>query len=243
MGIGSIVLLASLGWCPNGNPVGAAGKPANSQFLEFPNPFVEKVAGWTIEFDPEFRNSKNQILFKKTRKSLANHLQRILFLLPSEKSKELKKLFIRVDVEHKLNNLQYHPSRSWLKQNGCDPRLEKRVHVPKARQLIEPGTWRKQPYVILHELAHSYHHQVLGFENKEIIDAYERTEKAGLYERVLLFNGERTWHYARTNHKEFFAEMTECYVGMNDFFPFVRAELLEYDPETFLLMKKIWGQL
>ena len=50
-----------------------------------------------------------------------------------------------------------------------------------------------------------------------------------------------TRHYARTNHKEFFAEMTESYVGVNDFYPFVRAELKNHDPKTFALMKKIWG--
>ena len=30
-------------------------------------------------------------------------------------------------------------------------------------------------------------------------------------------------HYALTNHKEFFAEMSEAYFGMNDFFPFNRG--------------------
>ena len=53
---------------------------------------------------------------------------------------------------------------------------------------------------------------------------------------------EKTRHYARTNHKEFFAEMTESYVGVNDFYPFVRAELEEHDPKTFALMENIWGE-
>ena len=92
--------------------------------------------------------------------------------------------------------------------------------------------WAKHPYVILHELAHAYHDQILNFNHKEIIDAYERAEKQGLYKQVLLFRGGKTSHYARTNHKEFFAEMTESYLGVNDFYPFVRAELQEHDPEN-----------
>ena len=107
---------------------------------------------------------------------------------------------------------------------------------------MERATWLKHPYVILHELAHSYHDQVLNFENEEIMLAYKRAEKEQLYERVLLFRGGITRHYARTNHKEFFAEMTESYVGVNDFFPFVRAELKQHDPKTFSLMEKIWGK-
>ena len=37
--------------------------------------------------------------------------------------------------------------------------------------------------------------------------------------------------------------MTETYLGVNDFYPFVRAELKEHDPKTFQLMEKIWGKI
>ena len=50
-------------------------------------------------------------------------------------------------------------------------------------------------------------------------------------------------HYALTNHKEFFAEMTEAYFGVNDFFPFVRAELRRHDEATFLMLQEIWGKI
>ena len=48
-------------------------------------------------------------------------------------------------------------------------------------------------------------------------------------------------HYALTDQKEFFAEMTEAYFGMNDFFPFNRAELMTEEPEIFELLRKVWG--
>jgi hypothetical protein len=47
-------------------------------------------------------------------------------------------------------------------------------------------------------------------------------------------------HYALTNHKEFFAEMTESYFGVNDFFPFNRAELRESEPEIYALLRDVW---
>jgi len=47
-------------------------------------------------------------------------------------------------------------------------------------------------------------------------------------------------HYALNNAKEFFAEMSEAYFGTNDFYPFVRAELRQYDPEAFDLLTSIW---
>ena len=91
---------------------------------DFPEPFVEILEGWTIEFGQEFQDSKHKKLFQQTKKALANHLQRIIFLLPQEKHKELQKLLIRVDYQHELSNMQYHPSQGWLKKNGYDPSLE-----------------------------------------------------------------------------------------------------------------------
>lgn len=43
-----------------------------------------------------------------------------------------------------------------------------------------------------------------------------------------------------TTPQEFFAEMTEAYFGVNDFYPFNRAELKESEPEIFELLQEIW---
>ena len=43
--------------------------------------------------------------------------------------------------------------------------------------------------------------------------------------------------------KEFFAELTECYFGSNDFYPFVAGELKQAEPEIFALLADIWGPL
>ena len=99
----------------------------------------------------------------------------------------------------------------------------------------------KHPAVILHELAHAYHDQVLGFEDERVIAAYDDAIKKGILEKVKLFNGRTVQHYAATNHKEYFAEATEAYLYRNDFYPFVAAELREHDPKGFALMYEIWG--
>ena len=100
----------------------------------------------------------------------------------------------------------------------------------------------KHPAVILHELAHAYHDQVLDFDHPEIIAAYNKAVEAGSYEQVLLYTGKKVRHYALTNHKEYFAEGTEAYFYRNDFYPFVRAELKEHDPALHDLLKEIWGE-
>jgi hypothetical protein len=220
-----------------------SGKEKLREPKKFPVPFLQNIEGWPVEWNPIFKQKENNRLLQDVRKALANHLQRIVYILDKNRVQQLRKLVIRVDLNHKLGNMQYHPNKTWLINNQHDPSLEKRVHIPRAEQLLSKAQWAKHPYVILHELAHSFHDQVLSFENKEIIAAYQRAEKAGLYEKVLLFRGGKTSHYARTNHKEFFAEMTESYLGVNDFYPFVRAELQEHDPKTYILMQKIWGKI
>src|SRR4029079_1247636 len=99
------------------------------------------------------------------------------------------------------------------------------------------------PYVVLHELAHSYHDQVLSFDNKQIIAAYDSAKEKKLYENVLLYTGQKVKHYGLTDHKEYFAESTEAYLGVNDFYPFVRAELKEHDPGMFAIMEEVWGKV
>ena len=211
--------------------------------LKFHDPVVKDVEGWTIKVDPALFECENEKLGKEALKALANHLQRVKYILPEDKVKELQQLPIDLDLDHRLGNMQYHPARGWLMANRHDPRLEKHVHIPRAKSLVSRGTWAKHPYVVLHELAHAYHDQVLGFDHKEIIAAYDNMKEKGIYENVLLYTGRKVRHYALSNHKEYFAESTEAYLGVNDFYPFTRAELKEHDPMMYEIQKKIWGEV
>ena len=101
----------------------------------------------------------------------------------------------------------------------------------------------KHPAVILHELSHAYHDQILGFDEPRIVRAYEQAMDRGDYKKVLLFNSEHVKHYGATNHKEYFAEATEAYFYRNDFYPFVAAELKEHDRVMYDLLADIWGPL
>ena len=67
--------------------------------------------------------------------------------------------------------------------------------------------------------------------------------KRGDYAEVLDHRGRTVRHYALSNHKEYFAEATEAYFYRNDFYPFVRAELLAFDPGLHELLVEFWGPL
>ena len=136
--------------------------------------------------------------------------------------------------------MQYHPSAGWLTANGYSADLARCVHVPRAADLATKRNVNEQPWVILHELAHAYHDQVLGFDEPRVRGAYAAYKKSGHGEKALRYDGRRVRHYGLTDHKEFFAEMTEAYFGVNDFFPFNRAELREAEPAIHALLRDIW---
>lgn len=201
------------------------------------------IHGWTVHADKRLVDGEAKALGARALSMLANHLERIDILVEGKPLEDLKKMEIFIEHSHpELGNMQYHPDVDWLNERGYDPRLVKKVHIPQATELLSRDQMLKHPAVILHELAHAYHDQILGFEEPEIIKAYDAAMKAGIYEKSLLFNGETVKHYATTNHKEYFAEATEAYLYHNDFYPFVRAELNKHDPAAFDLMEKVWGK-
>ena len=211
---------------------------------EFYDPVEQKLEGYTLAVDPKLLTEENRESTAAAMKALANHLQRIEYILPEDRVAQLKKLKIWIELDNaKLTSMQYHPDKGWLIQHGHDPRLEKHVHIPRAKALVERGTWAKHPYVILHELAHSYHDQVLSFNHAGVLKVYNDAKKKGIYEDILSHRGRKVRHYALTNHKEYFAETTEAYLGVNDFYPFVRAELKEHDPGGFAVMQEVWGKV
>lgn len=214
----------------------------NGQNTDRPSSRVAKtIAGWTVRVDARLLAPPNVELGERALKFLEAKLIDITYVVPAERLAQLQKVAIVLDLNcGKLNSIQYHPSVGWLKEHGYEPELAKCVHIPVAAQLPTQRNVREQPWVILHELAHAYHDQVLDFENRQIIEAFEKYKQSGRGNSTLLFNGTRVKHYALTDHKEFFAEMTEAYFGVNDFFPFNRAELMVYEPEIYKLMRKIW---
>jgi len=202
---------------------------------------VKKIEGWTVRVDDRLLKVPDDELGTRALRFLECKLSDIKAVVPEDKLKKLQAVTIVLDLTHgNLGPMQYHPDVGWLKANSYSPDLAKCVHLPRAADLPTKRNINEQPWVILHELAHAYHDQVLGFDEPRIKEAYEKYKKSGRGEKTLLYDGRRVKHYALTNHKEFFAEMTESYFGINDFFPFNRAELKESEPDIYELMVHIW---
>lgn len=233
-----LAMTVSPAWSDAGEPAeqAASSEPAEIQHE------IQQIEGWTVHVDRRLLHGEHEATGKKALRILANQLHDIALVVPANRVERLREVPIWVDLDHRLGNLQYHPSIGWLRDNGHAPAMARAVHVPQARRLIELAASNAQPWVMLHELAHAYHDRVLGFDWPPIREAYQQIVDSGRYESVLHIGGRKIRHYALTDHKEFFAEMSESYFGTNDFYPFVRAELQDYDPEVFDLLRRVWHE-
>jgi len=204
---------------------------------------VRTIEGWTVNIDDRLLAEEHKELGDLALRLISNQLFQIAFLLPESKVEQLRTVKIQLDLTHgKLTSAQYHPSRGWLRNNGYAESLAKCVHLPVAAGFASKNLHRTQPWVMLHELAHAYHDQFLerGFENPAVKEAWQQLVDSGKYVSTLHIDGRDTRHYALTDQMEFFAEFTEVFFGMNDFFPFNRGELRRDAPEIDRLMRTIW---
>jgi hypothetical protein len=205
---------------------------------------LRQVEGWTVHVDNRLLDGPDHELGERAMKMLAHRLYQITLVLAPEKVERLRQVHVYLDRTcGGLDRAQYHPSAEWLSQHGYDKAMARCVHIPSAAGFVSQRFQYDQPWAVMHELAHAYHDQVLGFDDPEIKAAWRHFVDGGKYKAVLHINGRHVLHYALTNEREFFAEMTESYLGMNDFYPFNSAELRRDEPEIFKLLEKIWGPL
>lgn len=197
------------------------------------------IAGWRVHFHKDL-SAKEPELAREVEGELTRQLEAIAGVVPAGKLKLLREIDIWVEHFHpRFPCACYHPSAGWLKENGFNPAKEDSVEISNPRNFVE---WsRDQPWMVLHELVHGYHDRVLQHGHPAVRAAFDEAKKSGKYEEVRHINGQTVRHYALSNDEEYLAETTEAFFGKNDFYPFVRAELKEFDPVGYRLMEEIWG--
>jgi hypothetical protein len=201
---------------------------------------VREVEGFTLRVNRRLLEERPEVTAEALQ-LLAARLLEVRRAVPAGALAALRTVSIWVEAEDPHGRhpcMCYHPSREWLSENGYNPDKARAVEVANIGNFL---SWsREQPAMVLHELAHAYHHQVLGYDDATIRQAYERAKESGAYESVLYYDGQPKRAYALNNDQEYFAELTEAYFGTNDFYPFVRPEVEQFDPVGFAMLKSAW---
>ncbi|MHB1560589.1 MAG: hypothetical protein ACYC61_24315 [Isosphaeraceae bacterium] len=220
-----------------------ADNPPSANYAPTSHYEVKDVEGWAVLVNKDLLRDHSG-LADQVLTLLRFNLIEIKRRVPPPAVKKLQKVRIWVEESQESTNplcLAYHPDARAVRAIGKNPDKAGCVEVANARRFL---SWSlEQPWQVLHELAHAYHHQFLpgGFENREIRAAYDRAMKTGLYKSVMRMNGKSEKGYATSNPMEYFAEATEAFFGTNDFYPFVYPELVKHDPGAARLLQKLWG--
>jgi len=203
---------------------------------------TKTVEGWTVHVARPLLEEQ-AALGRDALRLLEVKLYDVTRVVPAKACAELRKVPIYLCVQEGTKGAggaEYHPSAEWLKKNGYNPDKAKAVEIGDAARFLKFSI--PQPSVLLHELSHAYHDRVLSFEHPGIKASYAAAVEGKKYDSVLHINGSKKRHYALTDHKEYFAEACEAWFGTNDFYPFVRAELQEVDPQICEVLAEVWGR-
>ena len=217
----------------------AAERPASYDLTETYT--VRNIRGWEVLISHRLLADEHSSLCQQTLELVDVQLYQMTRTIPPVALQRLKAVRLWVELADPNHRCMcYHPNAGWLRQHGMNPEKAGSVEIANASNFLK---WTlTQPWMVLHEYAHAYHHQHLGFDNPLVRSAYNRAVAAKTYESVLKIDGKKERHYALVNPKEYFAESSEAYFGTNDFYPFVRSELERHDPEMLRLLDRLWSE-
>ncbi len=202
------------------------------------------LAGWTVHVNRDLL-AQDSPAAERALELLRAQLDEITRIVPAAAVVELRRvpLWLTAGYPGVTPKAEYHPNPAWLREHQRDPAMARGVEFSNGR--IFEAEVRRMPVFVLHELAHAYHHRVLGHDHPGIKAAFARARAGGSYDRVERQDaaGRKSLDraYALTNSQEYFAETTEAYFGRNDFYPYTRDQLERHDPEMAVLLASLWN--
>ncbi|HEV3145683.1 MAG TPA: hypothetical protein VGZ47_17475, partial [Gemmataceae bacterium] len=231
-------------------PLLAAGqeKPkADPTKLNIPGYTTKKMEGFTVLISDEtMREDAESKLERKPMAALQHELKTLATICPPKILTALQQNFliwVEWDEQFKMNNgreglataVFMGGHQQDLLNKGMHPLKMNAVTVMRMKKLTEEHQPKKESgrCVMLHEMVHAIHYQVIGKNNPDIGAAYKQAMERKLLDPEM---------YAATNVSEFFAEMACAFFNQLNYYPKTRTDLKKNDPVTFKLMESIWGK-
>jgi hypothetical protein len=215
---------------------------------------TKMIHGFTVLVSDEVIEKNDEKKWARTPLEVLDlELGTIVRVIPAKPVDALRKILIWVEWEDK-DDPEY--PKAVAKYYGVIGNralwsFSKKKHPLKANNIeivnMKSLTREHQPRVkfercvLLHELSHAVHHQLVGVVNVPIRTAYQQAMARKLYEETKDVYGRKRKPYARTNEREYFAELTCAYLDKLHYFPFNAKDLKEHDPVGYKLMEATWG--
>lgn len=167
--------------------------------------------------------------------------------LPSAVLDSLQSMTIFIDWSSSFGGTaRFHASRNWLVNNGYILDKLYSIEVSNVGNFLH-HTELNMPNLLLHEIAHLYHLTTLTTNYEPIYQAYLHARENNLYSSVSYHVGngnyvEGVFSPAVSDQLNYFAELTEAYFGLNEYYPFNREQLKEHDPQGFAVLEAVWKE-
>ena len=165
--------------------------------------------------------------------------------LPSVVLDSLRQMTFFIDWSASFGGTaRFHASRNWLVNNGYILDKLYSIEVSNVGNFLH-HTKLNMPNLLLHEIAHLYHLTTLTTNYEPIYEAYLNARDKNLYSSVSFHAGngnyvEGVFSPAVSDQLNYFAELTEAYFGLNEYYPFNREQLREHDPQGFAVLEAVW---
>lgn len=200
-----------------------------------------EMLGFTLMLSPDLmlRPKERDAVYKELEKQFTN----IRGVLSAEQLEVVRqpRIWIEWDNPALDSPSAFLGSPEWIRMKNINPEKLFCIEINNTRRFLTSAQ-RAQPWLVMHELAHVWHFKTLGQFHPGIMKAYADAMDAKLYDSVPYTEGvKKKRAYAAKNHIEYFAELTEAWFGKNDYYPFVRSELKQHDPQGYNLMLEVWG--
>jgi len=196
---------------------------------------VKELAGWKVYVNNSLLpGGEHAETGAEAVRRLTDGMMRLKTWMPEEPL--AKMLEVRIWLEWnstdgpwgRTSGYQYHPGRDWLLDMDFNLEKHKCVEFGNAASLAKRSP-DSTVSVLLHELAHAYHDQVLTFQDPDVLAAYKRCVEGTAYP-------ERDW--VKSDHKEFFAGVTTRYFGRKE----EREAVRRRDPVLATFLERTWGK-
>lgn len=220
-------------------------KAKKTPFDNIPGYKVHMLAGFTVIIHEDVEANERSDMKRKPLECLELELKNVAGLMNSKAVDALRKIPVWAEWDEVLPVGNGRPGQSYASYYGGNQRnlLGQGMHPLKAKcvvlhltkQLAKSYQEKDRPetLVMLHELAHAVHDQMLGMQHGGVKAAYAQAMARKLYDKSL---------YIATNEAEFFAEASCAFLDRLDYVPKNRAALKAHDPETYKLMESVWGK-
>jgi hypothetical protein len=217
---------------------------------------MQTIVGFQVLFSPALL--RDEASSGRARQFMHDHLDAVARFVPPAALQRLRhvRLWLDLDASGNSRALAFYksppsvftaspsdrPGEHNFGYDGFHRAMFLGVVFPNIVDAMAISGVSRAPMIVLHELAHAYHHQVLGTWNPDIKQAYEAARAKGLYRNVSFWNDSiAPVGYAMSNEREYFAGLTEAYFGHNAQNPVDAGELKSRDPDGFRLVERAWN--